>query len=233
MYLRWVLDRLDILDFLLGQGLDINGGSDDVTYGSGDEICRDDTVAVLNRAAGRGDIELFDNLVARGAKPSRSNALHRAACSNNATAMITHLVEKFDLDVNADDGCGGLNKLIKWRETPRYPLGYAVSRSNIPAIETLLKYGAKVDIGVGFCPYTYAIKNKNAFALMLLLDAGVDASKSLASAILKDYLEGARLCLEYGGDIAVGEARDKMVAGISGNYTGMTSEMRKLLDEWE
>lgn len=228
MYFRWVLDRLDILDWLLDHGLDINNGCDDFTLYGREKSYYDHTVAVLNKAAGRGDIELFDQLVARGAKPSRSIALHNAACSQNAGAMITHLIEKYDFDVNADDGCGGLNELVQWNVTPKFPLSYAASMSNLPAIETLLKYGALVGEA-----WSYAIKHKNASVLKLLLDAGADASKSLAVAITKDYLEGARLCLEYGGDIAAGEVRDKMVAGFGDSYTGMSSEMRKLLDEWK
>jgi hypothetical protein len=225
MYLRYAVDRREILDWLLDQGIDINGGTNEIMPGV-DRLYRDHTVAVLNQAAAVGDIELFDHLVARGAKPSRSNALHKAACSKNAPAMITHLIEKYNLDVNADDGCGGVNELVEWHTTGS-PLNYAASRSNIPAIETLLKYGANIGGA-----YQFAIKNKNTPTVKLFLDSGVDPSECLGSAIINDHLEAARLCLEYGGDIAVGEAHEKMVAGIGGVNTVMGSEMRKLLDEW-
>jgi tRNA A37 threonylcarbamoyltransferase TsaD len=39
--------------------------------------------------------------------------------------------------------------------------------------------------------------------------------------------------LEYGGDIAVGEAKDKMVAGLGGRYKGMSNKIRKLLKKWK
>lgn len=38
---------------------------------------------------------------------------------------------------------------------------------------------------------------------------------------------------EHGGDIAVGEAKDQFMVGLKSIYTGMTREIRKLLDEWK
>jgi hypothetical protein len=52
-------------------------------------------------------------------------------------------------------------------------------------------------------------------------------------AVTEDYFEGCKLCLEYGGDIAVGEAKDKMVAGLGGRYKGMSNKIRKLLKKWK
>jgi hypothetical protein len=224
---RYVLDRREILDWLLDQGLDINGPGNDTLKGV-DKLYRDNTVSVLNEAAAYGDIELFDYLVARGAKPSRSNALHNASGSKNSVVMITHLIDTYHLDVNAGDECGGLNELVKWNTTPGSPLNYAIQASNTSAAEVLLKYSAKIGHACEF-----AIKYQNPPAVKLLLDAGADPSEGLGNAITSDYFEGAQLCLEHGGDIAIGEARDKMVAGLGGRYTGMSSEMRKLLDEWK
>lgn len=183
---------------------------------------------MLNQAAGSGDISLFDYLVSRGAKADHSNALHNASRSDNAAAMITHLIETYKLDVNASDSCGGLNQLVEWDVTPRYPLKYAIYYSNTPAVEVLIKYGAEIGGACGT-----AIMEKNAPALRLLLEAGGDASEALGSAIHKDYLEGAEISLEYGGEIAVGEEHNRFVASLGGRYSGMSSEMRKLLDQWK
>ena len=227
IHLRYVIDRREILDWLLDQGLDINGGGNRTLKGT-DKVYRDNIVAVLNATAAYGDTNLFDHLVARGAKPFQSNALHNASRSNNAVAMITHLIDTYHLDVNAGDECGGLNELVKWNVTPGCPLNYAVTASNLPAAQTLLNYGANIGDSCGV-----AIKYQNTPAVKLLLDAGADPSDSLVNAITTDYLEGAQLCLEHGGEIVKGEERDKMVAGLGGTYTGISGEMRKLLDEWK
>jgi ankyrin repeat protein len=212
----------------LDQGLDINRGGNIILKGA-DRVYRDNTVAVLNAAAVYGDIDLFDYLVARGAKASQSNALHHAGRSNNAAAMIPHLINTYHLDVNAHDSCGGLNELVKWDVTQHgSPLNYAVYYRNVPAAEVLLKYGANIGDACAI-----AIEKKSAPAVKLLLDAGADPSRGLGIAITQGFLEGAQLCLEYGGDIAIGEARDEYHAGFGGPYTGMSSEMRKLLDVWK
>lgn len=132
------------------------------------------------------------------------------------------------MDVNAGDDCGGLNELVKWDVTPGSPLNYAVTYSNLPAIETLLKYNSDIGSSWGI-----AIQKQNTPALKILLKAGADASEALGYAITDDYLKGAQLCLEHGADIATGEARDKMVTGFGGMYTGMSTEMRKLIDQWK
>jgi ankyrin repeat protein len=113
------------------------------------KIYRDRTCEVLNVAAHHGDTDLFDHLVARGADPSRSNALHYAASCKDAvkaTAMITHLIETYHLDPNASDSCGGLNELANlpggFGDPYRDPLNHAVSKGNLPAVEALLNFGA-------------------------------------------------------------------------------------------
>lgn len=111
------------------------------------KLYRDNTVAILNEAAASGDIDFFDHLVARGAIPSWSNALHHASrCSDSVkvVAMIRHLVKKYDLDVNADPSCGGLNELVEIEGSPGPPLNYAVTAFNLPAANTLLECGAKI-----------------------------------------------------------------------------------------
>lgn len=233
MHVRYVsgptASRREILDWLLDQGLDINGPTNDTVKGA-DRSYRDNTIVVLNAAAAHGDIDLFDHLVSRGAKPPHSNALHNAARSKNAVAMITHLVETYHLDVNASDACNGLNELdlVGFIDTPKYTLNYALRACNTPAAEILLKYGARIGQAL-----SYAISSQEISAVKLLLDAGADASDGLCDAIVSDYLEVAQLCLEHGGDIATGEAKDQFVAGFGGSYTGMSNEMRDLLDGWK
>ena len=229
MHLRYALDRREILDWLLDQGLEINGPSNRTLKCTDDTFLRDNTVEVLNRAATIGDIDLFDHLVARGAKPSQSNALHNASRSENAVAMITHLINTYHLDINASESCGGLNKLDQWATEWGPPLYYAIIYSNLPAAEVLLNYGAEIGGSCGL-----AIMKKNTPAVKLLLDKGADPSKNLGYAITGNYFEGCKLCLEHGSDdIAIVEARNKMVAGFGGAYTGMSKEIRELLDEWK
>ncbi|TVY93162.1 hypothetical protein LAWI1_G000864 [Lachnellula willkommii] len=207
---------------------DINGPTNDTVKGT-DRLYRNNTVEVLNAAAAHGDIDLFNHLVSRSAKPHHSNALHNAVRSKNAVAMVTHLVETYHLDVTASDVCNGLNELdlVGLKDTPKYALSYALRACNTPAAEVLLKYGAKIREAL-----SYAITSQNISAVKLLLDAGADPSDGLCDAIVRDYLEVAQLCLEYGGDVAAGEARDQLVAGFGGSYSGMSNEMRELLDEW-
>ncbi|RFU24592.1 hypothetical protein B7463_g11747, partial [Scytalidium lignicola] len=211
----YFVDQREILDWLFDQGLDINRGGNNMLKGP-DRVYGDNTVAVLNQVAVKGDIDLFDHLVTRGARPLHSNALHHATRSNNAVAMITHLIVTYHLDVNAEDTCGGLNQPVMWDVTPGFPLNYAITYNNIPAAEVLLKYSANIRDACEI-----AIHKRNISAVKLLLDAGADPSKSLGTAITNDYLEAAQLCLEHGGDIAIGEARDKFVVGLGNNYTRM------------
>ena len=200
------------------------------------KVYQDRTCEVLNVAAHRGDIDIFDHLVARGADPSRSNALHYAATCKDAlkaNAMITHLIEKYHLDPNASDSCGGLNELLDLPgglgDPYRNPLDYAVSRGNLPAAEALLKFGADPSNSI-----YEAIEEYQAPAVKILLEAGADYSKSFPRAVTTNFLEGAELCLQYGADPADGERYDKELADDPHcKYDGMTPEMRKLLDEWK
>jgi hypothetical protein len=186
---------------------------------------------VLNAAALCGDINTFDHLVDRGAIPSRSNALHNAArCEDpaKAVAMIIHLIEKHHLDPNVDDECNGLNELVGvGYRTPGNPLNYAIGKSNIAAVEVLLKYGADASNSL----HT-AIYEQQGPALKLLLEGGGRSTESLGIAITEDFLEGAELCLQYGANPANGELYEEELRQ-TGAYDDMTSEMRKLLDEWK
>jgi hypothetical protein len=169
---------------------------------------------VLNTAAIHGDIELFDDLVARGAESSGGNALHKAALCKEplkTVAMITHLIEKHHRDPNADDSCGGLNELVGWDVCTGNPHNYAVCRSNIPAAEVLLKYGANPPNSL-----PTAVGKRQAPAVKLLLEAGAEILYSLGLAVTQNFIEGAELCLQYGGDPADGELRDKELSAMPG-----------------
>lgn len=229
MHLSFALGNKEVLDWLLDQGLDINAPSEGTWgYDGGTEAC-DNTVEVLNRAAAYGDIDLFDHLVARGAKPTHSNALHHTAGSSNAAAMIAHLIDKYKFDVNADDTCGGLNELTELGSGPwGSPLNYAIEFSNLPAVETLLKYGAEIGDGPAI-----AIGKKNAPGLKIFLDKGADPTKALDIAACSDYVEGCKLCLEYGGDIAIVEARDREVASGRSPHKEIGTKARRFLCEWK
>lgn len=200
------------------------------------KVYRDHTCEVLNVAAHRGDIDIFDHLVARGADPSRSNALHYAATCKDAVkaaAMITHLIETYHLDPNASDSCGGLNELANlpgsFGASCWDPLNHAVSKGNFPAAEALLKFGADPSNSIH-----EAIEQEQGPAVKFLLEAGADCSKGLHKAVTQDFLEGAELCLQYGADPADAERHDKELADDpEGLYKGMTPEMKKLLDEWK
>jgi hypothetical protein len=184
---------------------------------------RDDTLEILNEAATLGDIELFDHLVERGAGPSRSIALHRATlCKYPAltTRMITHLVGKYQFDVNADDLCGGLRWFQESGVTnpdSGSPLACAVRCQNAAAVEALLKYGADVDNIWGFprgrapellnnskgSVIRQAVIVGSIPVLKLLLQAGADPSAAYAEAARLnrrkvDRREALQLCLDYG-----------------------------------
>ena len=165
------------------------------------DLFRDNTVAVLNEVAAK------------------------------APAMITHLIVKYHLDVNASDACGGLNELatkLIYYPGPGSPLNYAITYSNVPAAKTLLEHGASIGSA-----WRIAVNGKNKAALQLLLDAGTDPSDALGAAIIEDYLDGVQLCLEYGGDVAKGDLCDKQrMTDDPTYYKGMSKEVRELLDEW-
>lgn len=118
--------------------------------------------------------------------------------------MIAHLVGKYKFDVNADNSCGGLNVQTIGSGPSGSPLNYAVSNSNLPVVETLLKYGAEV----GDCP-GIAIAKQDAQSLKVLVDYGADPSETLDTAVCMDFVDGCKLCLQYGADIALVEARDR------------------------
>lgn len=100
-----LVDRREILDWLLDQGVDINKPTKRSRGGL--NIAQDKFDRTLRAT---GDIKLFDHLVARGADPSRSIALHhstRCADPKMTKAMMSHLVKKYHFDINANENSGG------------------------------------------------------------------------------------------------------------------------------
>lgn len=149
----------------------------------------DDTAEVLNEAASRGDIAMFDHLVSRGAIPSRSIALHTASKCKDFTqskAMITHLVKKYNFDVNADDLCNGLrwfNSLGPSAPESGSPLACAVARENVGAVEALLECDADVENYCGFPGASYDMKCQGIKGLVLR-DAIEQGSKEIVKLLL-------------------------------------------------
>ncbi|QKX57576.1 uncharacterized protein TRUGW13939_04694 [Talaromyces rugulosus] len=176
-----------VLDWLLDQGLNINAPSEEAHYSDSNREGHDNAVGVLNRAATYDDVDILDHLVARGAEPTHSNALHHAAMS---FTMVAYLIGNYKLDVNADDSRGGLNAQTLGSGPWGCPLNYPVSNSNLLAVESLLKYGAEV----GDSP-AIAISKGHAPSLKLPLDHGADSSEALDTAVRMDFVDSCKPCL--------------------------------------
>ncbi len=167
----------------------------------------DHTVAVLNNAAALGDIDLFEHLICRGANLSRSIPLHHACrCENpeKSIAMISHLIEKHELDVNSSDLCGGLREFFDEQEYYGPPLRWAVAARNTAAVEELLRRGASIDHET----VLHAIRVHPTPALEMFLRAGTDPTRALCYVMYWDYIEALQLCMDYGGDVEVAEKDD-------------------------
>lgn len=231
-----MVDDRNVLDWFLDQEVDINGN-----WSRSDRTC-----GVLNEAAVRGDIEMFDYLVSRGAEPSRSLALHKATGCKDAvktTSMIIHLIEKYRFDVNADDRSHPLlDKGFAAHLNDGPPLNWAIAWGNIPAVQFLLKHKADPSIGRSILVAFQKVYNPGRSGksedltpiLKLLLEAGGDASYGLKESVYYKDLAAAKLCLEYGADpIAAEEGDAERVALSTGDYSGMSIEMRELINKWK
>lgn len=200
----------DILDYIIDQGVDINRTNHKILDGgfrlAGRECLQqegtlDFSLKVLNGVAARGDIELFDHLVSRGADPQRSMALHCASRCKDAeksTGVIDHLLDQHRLDIELDS-----MTLRKYPDTTGdcgTPLECAIFHQNLAAVNKLLERGAKaknaaVQHAIGFTDdYGYLS------ALFPLLDAGADVEKAFDWAVNWGNLAAARICLEGGAD---------------------------------
>jgi hypothetical protein len=156
-------------------------------------------VKVLNIVAAKGDIELFDHLVARGADPHRSLALHsvsRCQDPQKAKAMVDCLIDKHGMDMEVDSK--SLRKVVFMRDIGT-PVHCAVHYHNLATLEQLLARGADPNSGI-----KYAVGN-GLFttylpALTPLLAAGADAERALSQAVDTKNVNAAKICLAHGAD---------------------------------
>lgn len=245
-----------MLDLVLDLGADINEPFDNHLRNPESDGTRcdwDHTLGVLNNAAATGDTALFDHLVARGADPSKSIALHHACRGPqegpDTVAMITHLVERYHFDINADDSAGGLRVFggLGHRVDVGPPLVWAVLNWNEPAVRELLRRGADPK-AAGGAPLRLATGGL-AFSGFLpavepLLAAGADATQGLITAVTlrepedeEDNLKAIKLCLEYGADPVEAEKADAAdVAeeqGEEDGYSGMSSQKKSILEDYK
>jgi ankyrin repeat protein len=234
--LTFALGSREVLDWLLEHGLDINMGP-----GRGRKWSRrdrDDTCRVLNEAAALGDVEIFENLVDRGADPSRSVALHFASrCKDPAktTAMMTLLVEKYHLDINLDEEHHELLFYHSLMPDSDVPLHRAIENHNVAAVEILLKYGAsKLEIA-----FNRAVECRFEPALELLLEYGAKPSECIlrynySEKCKEAELKAVKLCLEYGADPRATIAYEEFLASeeeVWSSHGTRMVEARKLLEE--
>ncbi|KAI0120927.1 hypothetical protein BJ170DRAFT_645622 [Xylariales sp. AK1849] len=199
-----VVHSRGIIDFLLDQGVDINrpdqGRSSDGRRlpPSASGNCFDKTLGVLNNAAALGDIDLFDYLVFRGADVSKCIALHATArCPNplKVKNMVTHLVDKYDFDPNADDNAADLRMLPMNADDYGRPLDFAIRYQNLAAVQALLQHGADPSID-DYLHVNNAMTEYPA-AVERFLDAGADANVVQREAVRRDDVQIARLCLKH------------------------------------
>ncbi|KAK6068257.1 hypothetical protein SCUP515_09752 [Seiridium cupressi] len=248
-----VVDSRETLDWLLNQGVDINRPDSTRTTG-GVSLLRggyDHSLGVLNNAAARGDIETFDYLLSQGADPTRSRALHLASrCKDLAktVAMIHHLIDKHGFGVDELKDQNEIRRLGHTYQQIRdtgTPLNCAVVNRNMAALQTLLERGANPE-GSGHprqAPANTAILRWRRLpwdeALEPLFKAGANPSSALIQAVESDNIDGAKICLQYGADLAgVDETeKDRMEENARGDgeipdFDWMSAEMRALLQEW-
>jgi hypothetical protein len=134
----------EILDWMIEHGADINRTDYSRTDGGlGLAGTVDTSLKVPNGVAARGDIELYDHLVARGADQSRSLALHCASRCKDAgkfTAMIDHLLDKYYMHIEFDNE--KLRNHFGMVGDSGTPLRSAVYHQNLAAVHKLLARGA-------------------------------------------------------------------------------------------
>jgi hypothetical protein len=158
-------------------------------------------VKVLSNVAARGDTELFDHLVGRGADPHRSMALHsvsRCKDPQKAKAMVDHLLDKHGMNIEAHNKT--LRELMFMRDSGT-PMHCAVHYNNLATLEQLLARGANPESGV-----KYAVGNvlftSYLPALARLLEAGADVDDALDRAVGSKNVEAAKICLAHGADLS-------------------------------
>jgi len=191
----------DRIDWLLDHGVDISRtDTKRVDDGSRPGQCHDFSLKHLNNVAAAGDIPLFDHLVARGADPHRSMALHCASkCKNPAksTAMIEHLLDVHNMNIEANNE--DLRDFFHASGDSGTPLNCAVYYQNVPALQILLQRGANPEVAVnptiGDC-----ITEPWLPALGPLLDAGANPDWAFEAAVDAMSFDAAKICLDKGAD---------------------------------
>lgn len=143
-------DNAEALDWLIDQGVDVSR-TDHECDDRGKKLAgrgtgarnRDYSLKVLNNIAARGDTELFDHIVSRGAEPLRSLALHRASNIKDAetnTRMIDHLLDKHHMNVEAHTS--ELRDYAHFPGDSGTPFVCGGYYENLAAVQHLLKRGA-------------------------------------------------------------------------------------------
>jgi ankyrin repeat protein len=162
---------------------------------------RDYSLKHLNRIAGRGDIQSFNDLVSRGANPHLSIALHRASkCQDAATCvvMIDNLLDTHHMDIEADNEL--FRNRMDFSPDSGTPLNCALYYQNIAAIKHLLKRGANPESAVSHAIGTDYFHAEFLPALGPLLDAGANPDDALELAATRDDIEAAAICLSRGAN---------------------------------
>ncbi|KAK6209011.1 hypothetical protein LQW54_006759 [Pestalotiopsis sp. IQ-011] len=239
-------DSQDLVDFFLDHGVDINATGEFVTWDNGvlryvrpyAHVPKGCTV-FLNHAALKGDLEMFDHLVSRGADPARSNALHFAARHENQdlatiTSIMRHLIEKHGFDIDARDHTGGIpverTYPVNSSDQPTEPVRWAAYHDKPASLQALINLGASP------APAVYDAATKNHIeCLQILLKTGVDASEALALAAKRNYIQAAQLTLEYGATARQALERRPRLRGTNRDPYSLRvcAEMAELLDRSE
>jgi hypothetical protein len=164
---------------------------------------RDYSLKVLNNIAARGDTELFDHIVSRGADPLRSLALHRASRGKDtekSTKMIEHLLDKHHMNLEAHTS--ELRSYTHFPGDTGTPLVCAVYYNNLAAVQYLLKRGATPDSALVLAIGRPSAPNGFLPAVSLLLDAGTDVDGALEQAVDMKNFEAVKVCVAKGAHAA-------------------------------
>lgn len=228
-----------MLDWMLDRGADITRTDDSRTAALGPKRMigggKDYSLKVLNRVAARGNVELFDHLVSRGADPSRSLALHCASeCKDpvKTIVMIDHLLDTYHFDIEADSR--------QFLETgPRAdhgtPLRCAVHHHNIDAVRHLLERGADSESALRFAAGgTIAIHRGWLPGLDALFDAGANVDRAFDHAVHCLKIDAAKACLDR-GTVSAAVIKEHQIhfhpySTIEPEYTEMKELLRSLGD---
>jgi hypothetical protein len=201
--LRDYADSQESIDWLLDQGVDINRTDHEYKNDSGRYCLRslNFSLALLNKVAKRGDIAYFDHLVARGADPNKSLALHSACeCDDQqkAAAMIVHLLDVHHMDIEADNE--DFRDYFHASPDSGTPLINAVYRQNMPALLALLERGANPKQAIYQSIHHLPGPKSWLPAVGPLLDAGANPDWAFEHAVDNLNFGAARLCLAKGAN---------------------------------